>query len=49
MTIITTGLIFLFQITNYQGFWSNQVNLYNFFSLGQKFKLKFELSRNFEL
>jgi hypothetical protein len=33
MKIITTGQIF-FRITNYQGFWNNQVNFYEFFLLG---------------
>jgi hypothetical protein len=34
---------------NYQGIRNNQVNLHEFSSLGHKFKLKFELLRNFEL
>jgi hypothetical protein len=38
-----------FCITNYQGFQNNQVNVYEFFSLGLKLKLRFELSWNFKL
>jgi hypothetical protein len=35
---------FFFQIMNYQAFQNKQVNLYEFFLLGTKFKLKSELS-----
>jgi hypothetical protein len=33
----------------YQGFQNNKVNMYEFFFVGHKFKLKFEMSQNFEL
>jgi hypothetical protein len=39
---------FFFQITNYQGFWNNQINLYEFFSPWDV-SLKYEIVRNFEL
>jgi hypothetical protein len=47
MKFINTGQIFL--ITNYQGFQNDQVNLYAFFFLRLKFKLKLKISRNFKL
>jgi hypothetical protein len=40
---------FFFQVSNYKGSRTNQVNVYEFFLLGRKFKLKFKLSHNFNL
>jgi hypothetical protein len=40
---------FFFRITNYQGFLNNHAHLYEFFFLEHKFKIKFEIPRNFEL
>jgi hypothetical protein len=40
---------FFFQITNYQGFQNKKVNLYEIFTLGLKFKLKFEILQNSEV
>jgi hypothetical protein len=48
MKIITTGRIFILNC-ELSRFLNDQVNLYDFFfSLERKFKLKFEMLRNFE-
>jgi hypothetical protein len=46
MEIIATRW-FLFQITNYQGFWNNRVNLYEFFLLGTKVQIKILIIKKF--
>jgi hypothetical protein len=34
---------FFFQITNYEGFWNSQVNLYEFFLLGMQVQIKIRI------
>jgi hypothetical protein len=48
MEIIITRRFF-FQITNYQGFWNNQVNLYEFFLLGTKVQIKILIITKFRI